>query len=804
MGLSIHQQSPRSCIFFLLICFLGIPAFSQVKVSMKLLNKKDDPVPYASFTVISRADSLKRMSAVADSTGLAQFDLQLDQQYIVRISAVNFNDIEKGIRITSERTAFVFAGEQVSKTLEGVTVTSSKPLMRQEDDKTIVDPENLATVSTNAYEVIEKTPGLFVDQDGNVYISSNTPATIYINGREMKMSASDVATMLKSLPPNAISRIEVLRTPSAKYDASGSGGVVNIVLKKGVKLGLTGSVNTGLQQGRYGNQYIGFTLNNNDDKKNSYLNLNYGRRSSYESLETNRLFATDSTLQQSAYTKYPGHSYYIGYGLGRQLTEKWEVNYDMRTSVNFFRNHTTNNSRISKISTNELVTNNITRVTNDGNSLTTNHGVAGKYKIDTLGSELTIDASYTFSRNKNEQDFDTKYIMPAISSTSGNGDVHSERNLVAIQTDIRKKYPKQFTAEAGLKSSFLYYNNASDYVKANGATTVKDEFRTNTYKYRENINSAYLQGSKTIGTVVIKVGARIENTRMKGQQIIPFDTSFNIERTDIFPYVYLSKKVMSIAGYDLRAYLVHRRTISRPGYELLNPFPRYIDQYLFETGNPSLRPQFTRNYEANVSVDERPIIAIGYNYTKDIFTQVMYQADSLQSLAYRTYDNLGTNKEMYFRAMGAIPPGGTYFFVVVAQYNRNFYEGSYENKPLSFKKGSWTFYTYHTLKLGKLSNFVVNGFMRLKGQQQFYELGSFGSLNASINRQFFKQKLTVTLSANDIFYTNKNDFTLSQGSVNAFGNRKSDTQRFGLNFRYNFGIRKKEEGNDMFNVEGVN
>ena len=143
-----------------------------------------------------------------------------------------------------------------------------------------------------------------------------------------------------------------------------------------------------------------------------------------------------------------------------------------------------------------------------------------------------------------------------------------------------------------------------------------------------------------------------------------------------------------------------------------------------------------------------------------------------------------------------------YFFVLGAQYNHNFYQGLYEGKPLSFKKGTWTFFTYHQLKLDRRSQITLNGFIRIKGQQQFYELSNFGALNASVNRQFMKQKqLIVTLSMNDIFYTNQNDFTIQQGSVKASGNRRADTQRFGINIRYNFGIRKKEEGNDMFNVE---
>ena len=105
---------------------------------------------------------------------------------------------------------------------------------------------------------------------------------------------------------------------------------------------------------------------------------------------------------------------------------------------------------------------------------------------------------------------------------------------------------------------------------------------------------------KNISGVIFKAGVRMENTNMKGHQTLPGDTSFTQHRTDFFPYIYISKGIMTIAGYELRAYLVFRRTISRPAYEYLNPFPRYVDPYLFETGNPSLRPQFTYNYEVNL------------------------------------------------------------------------------------------------------------------------------------------------------------------------------------------------------------
>jgi iron complex outermembrane recepter protein len=784
-----------------LLCTSPVAAQQNV-ITLKAVNKKNEPVAFASFIVISRADSTRQFKQTADSSGAASFSLESGAQYRVQVSAVNYQALEKGISIGNTAKRFVFTMEELSQTLAGVVITSKKPLMRQEEDKTIVEPENLVASSTNAYEVLEKVPGLFVDQDGNIYLSSTTPAQVYINGREMKMSAADVATMLKSLPPGSISKIEVLRTPSAKYDASGAGGIVNVVLKKGVKPGLTGTITAGINQGVYGNRFAGININNNTGRLNTYLTTQYGKRDNYEQIKTDRKFAADSLLSQDAYTRYPANYGYLGYGASYEVNKKWTIDYDGRLSANHSTNSTLNQSVISKISTGNAVSSSIADIKNNNRSFNLSQDFSAVYKIDSAGSEWETEVSFNYNRNATDQLFSNLSGLSPVAASGGDGIIENTRNFFTAKTDLKWKFAGNFSIETGLKTSLQNFNSNTAFFRQAGGVRTKDNARTNAFRYRENINAGYLQGTKTIGKLVIKAGVRVENTNMSGRQVIPADTSFNIHRTDFFPYVY--KKLFSIAGYPLTGWIIYRRTISRPSYEFLNPFPRFIDPYLTEVGNPSLRPQFTNNVEGNISFDERPILAVGYNHTKDIFTNVIYQADTGRSTALRTYDNLGTNKEMYFRALGAIPPGGKYFFVLGTQYNHNFYNGLYEGKPLAFKRGSWSFFTYQTLRLGKLSMLTVNGFIRLKGQQQFYELGNFGSLSTSINRQFYKRKLIVTLSLNDIFFTNNNTFTIQQGTVSASGFRQADTRRFVINLRYNFGIRKKEEAvNDNFNTESA-
>ena len=774
----------------LVFCATASLHAQQTTVRFKITSQKNQPVSFATITVVSVPDTIHVEEKVSDSNGMASFILWQSKPYIVRVSSVNYKPFEKNITVKGDNPLFSFIAESASGTLSNVMVTAVRPMMRQEDDKTIVDPENLAAISTNAFEILEKTPGIFLDQDGNLYLNSTTPSRIYINGREQKMSAADIATMLKNLPPNAIASIEIMRTPSARYDASGGGGIVNIILKKGVKIGLTGSVTAGMNQGKYGNQFVGLNLNNNNGGLTTYVNLNYGRRGNFEELVTDRLFASDSLLSQDAGTKYFGDNYYAGFGASYELNKKWELSYDVRFSYNNNNNNSIIFSAISKISTGELINTRRIDVQNRGHNSNLNQGFNAKYKIDSAGSEWTTDLSFTYAPGTTKQLF-----------TTGDGQLENDLKFFSVQTNFLKKLKGQVTIETGLKTTVVRFNNVTDYYRFSNGAREKDLVRSGSYDYRETINSAYLQTSKNFNGIIVKIGTRLENTNMKGDQHTPFDTSFSIQRTDPFPYVYISRNIMKIAGYDLRAYLVYRRTINRPAYEYLNPSVRFVDPYLYETGNPSLRPQFMSNYEANVSVDERPIIAIGLMDTKDIFTQVVYPVDSNNKISLRTYDNLGSNKETYFRMMAAIPPGGKYFGVVWAQYNHNFYKGLYENKPLLFKRGSWTLFTYHSLKLTKLTQFYMSGFVRFNGQQQFYELSTFGELRASINQQFLKKKLNVSLSAGDIFSTNKNKFTIDQGSIHASGTRRADTHRFGINIRYNFGIRKKEENNNIFSLE---
>lgn len=794
------QISKRVLQYILVFQFglMQVTAFGQYKpIQLRVVDIKKRSIGFANIT-IQKLDSPFQRNQVSDSNGITFLTLDPGAVYQIKTSSIGYQLDTRTIKFNQLSQVQIVLKEAANQ-LKEVVVTSTKPLIKQEDDKSVVDPEPLAASSTNAYETMEKIPGIFIDQDGNIYLNGLSPAGVQINGRALNMSASDMATILKSLPPSSIQKIELVRTPSAKYDASGGGGVVNIILKKGVKIGLNGSVNMGVNQGVYGNQFVGLTLNNTTDKYNTYLNTQFNQNDGYSIVNTDRYLSMDTVLKQTAKTFSPNKSAYIGFGLGRNWTDRFELNYDARLSGQSFVNTTNNQSILEKITAQQNLSAIASLVKNDGSSFNINQSVRSKLKLDSLGGEWTMDFSYNLIRSSTDQLYNNTFITGDLVS-KGAGDFSNDRDFYTYQTDYKKKL-FGITMEAGLKSSIMTFKNDANYQKELNGLSVKDVFRTSAYNYREQINAAYIQGSKTWGAVILKFGTRLEQTMMQGEQLIPSDTSFSLNRTDAFPYVFLSRKLFTFSGYEMRGYLVYRKTISRPSYEFLNPFPKYIDPFLYESGNPSLKPQFTSNYEANISVDDKPIFAFGINETKDIFTNVVYQSPMNKQIAYRTYDNLGKSKETYFRGIAVIPPGKAFFAVVGAQYNHNVYNGLYEQKPIVFDKATWTFFTFQSLKLGKLSTFTINGFWRSNGQQQFYELDNFGQLNSSLNRQFLNKKLTVTVSMNDIFFTNKNTFTLRQGSIYAVGLRESDSRRWGINIRYNFGVKPKEQKMDMLDTD---
>ena len=781
-------------IIFISFLFLGQAVFAQkVSLQVAVSSLKNDSLAGATLQLFSLPDTILLQGQTAAAKGTI-FLVNPFARYLLKASAVGYEPVETSIAITNTSFNLPLLFKKKLTSLTGVEVTARKHLLKQEDDKTIVDATVLANSSTNAYEVLEKTPGAVVDQDGNVYLSSTTPATVFINGREMKLSSADLASLLKSLPAGSVSKIEILRNPSAKYDAASSGGIVNVVLKKGVKLGSSGSFNVGYFQGVYGTQTAGVNINKSVGKINSYFSYQFTNRNNFEELHSERLIKTDSSLlAQKAYTTYPSANNYFGGGIDMAISKKLNIAFDIRGSNTDSKSYATNAVNIYKVVTQAESGKSKSDVNNKSNALFISNNISSKYKIDSSGSEWTLEFDYNYYKNSNTQAYSNYFTLPLKPIILGDGENNNDKNIFVAQTDLILKLPKKIAVETGLKMTISNSKNSAVYFyKTGNSLSVLDPYQTNTFAYKETIGAAYLQLAKTLYGFTLKPGLRLETTDINGRQLIPQDTTLSIKRTDLFPYVFLRHNLFKMFGFNLVGNVIYRRSIKRPYYEILNPYPKYIDPYLFDVGNPKLQPQFTTNYELNVTFTDFPVFAVGINQTDNIFSNVTYQNDATK-IAYRTYDNLGKNKEWYARVVGGVPPGGKYFFYMGAQYNHNEYNGIYQNQPLNYTRGSWLFFMFHEFKATKLLTLNIQGFMRTKALQNFYELDNFGGLYFSINKSILQKKASLILSVNDVLQTNHVSFKLNQGNLHTTGSRVNDTRRLGITFRYNFGLSKPKE-----------
>jgi hypothetical protein len=764
---------------------------------------KNDTVSNASIQLFSLPDTVLIATQVYQKNENS-FTVNTFSKYFIAVSCIGFEIVNQTINIADKPVTTTVFLKRSSISLKTVTVTSKKPLIKQEDDKTIIDAAVLVNSSTSAYEVLEKTPGAIVSQDGDVYLSSTTPATIYINGREMKLSSEDLASLLKSMPANSVSKIEILRNPSAKYDAASSGGIVNIVLKKGVKLGSSGSVNVGYFQGVYSTKTAGFNINKSAGKINSYFNYQFTDKNNFGEIASNRLIKTDSSLvSQKSYSRYPSVTNYLSAGIDWAFTKKLNIAYDVRLSNTAGKSNTANTTDISKNSTGLMLGKSQSDISNKNKSIFNSHSISSKYKIDSAGSEFTMELDYNYYRNTNFQLYTNRFYFPIRPSVLGDGEGNNYKNIFTAQSDLVLKLKKIFTLETGIKLTTSNSSSSAAYFYDTANTGRKiDPYQTNTFKYKEVISAAYLQLAKTFYGFTLKPGLRLETTTINGRQIIPKDTTVSIKRTDLFPYVFLRHNLFKLMGMQLVGNAIYRRSIKRPYYEILNPYPKFVDPYLFDVGNPKLQPQFTTNYEFNIMFDDFPVFAIGANEIKDIFSNVTYQDDATK-IAYRTYDNLGKNKELYFRVVGGIPPGGKYFFYIGAQHSYTNYNGRYQNQPLLFKNGSWYYFMYQEFKVSNTLTLDLEGFYLSKYLQNFYVLENVGGLYITANKSILKKKANLIFSVNDIFNTNYARLSLNQGNVSAKGIRRSDSRRIGITFRYNFGLNKNND-NKEFGVPGDN
>lgn len=789
----------RICIF-IFIWLLSM--FSMLKAqsiqNYSLSGKIDsDKVNQIEINLFNAENKLVK-TEIADAKGNFSFSELASGSYSLKI---NKNGAEsytsENISVTGNTT--LPSIQLNEKIIEAVTITKAKPYIERQDGKMILNVENsIASTGNSAFEVLEKAPGVKVDNNDNISLRGKGNLLVQIDGKNTPMTGTDLANYLRGIPSSSVEKVEFITNPSSKYDAAGT-SIINIKLKKDQRRGTNGSVSTAWGTGKYIKNNNSFNINHRNKKVNLFANYSFAYREFYNKLLLDRSFYDNGNFTQGYiqdnFLKMNFRNHIAKTGMDYYMNDKNVLGF----SVGFISNRfdpTSNNETLILDNNHQPSGTSNTKSNNRDNWKNVSFNLNHKLTIDSLGSELTTDLDYINYSNTSLQNFITNNydvngnLFPSTSLNLNpynlKGDLGGSLNIYSLKSDLTKVFKKNWKLETGIKTSFVKADNDLQFFNASSGNLVLDDSKTNHFIYEENINAVYGNVIKNWEKFKMNFGLRVENTNITGSQI----TTNQINKknyTQLFP--------SAVFSYDLNdkntVELNFSRRITRPTYKQLNPFKFYLDLTTYQAGNPDLNPQTTMNYEFTYSFSNKYFATLSYSKTKNNITDVLKPIiENGNTVVVQANENLSSAS---YYGLNLITP------VKVAKWwdmnnNANFYYGSYTGNisDTSIKnQGNFTFdlNSINSFKLGNGFTAELTGNYKAKEVYAYMFLKPMWSVNIGAQKKF-KNNSTLKFSFNDIFFTsNPEARNIYTSYVENFIVRR-DTRVATLSYTYNFGSGK--------------
>ena len=760
------------------------------KISGKVEDQSGQAVPYANVALIAVDGGLVD-GAVSDENGSFMIESVKAAKVKLVISSIGYatyssEAFELVPGMSKDFGKLVIQDEMTG--LDEVTVKASRPEIIIEPDKTIVNVEGTVMAEgSNALDVVGRSPGIYVDQDGNINLNGRTGATVMINDRPTYMSATDLANFLRSMPADNIKSIEVINNPSSRFDAEGSAGVINIQLKKNTVDGVFGNVMVGSQ---YNGQYApnaGATLNVKKGKWSTNGTLNYNEFAVYNDLDINRNFTLEEGVsnfnQDSRITSRYKTPSFVG-----------SANYEINENQNLGINLQASNSRdINTSSSTTVVTNPGQEFNNYIESFNDSEGTRNRVftnlhydaKLDTVGTKISADVDFTLMDSENSSLLDNSY-WAGNNPEGGFSDRVLTINdmfytILTAKVDFIKPLKGGKTLETGVKGSWVESDNDLDLSRAVGEGPYEPDPNSNRFIYNENVLAAYamLKGSFN-EKFSYQAGLRGEYSDITGNSVtleqVNKQNYFNL-----FPSLFLQQKVSD--KYQI-VYNANRR-ITRPNYRLLNPFVYYIDPLTSEQGNPNLRPQYSTNFEMNHIIKGAYQFTLGYSVTEDAFMQVFEQDQESRSTTTFT-DNFDKTRNANFRAIVPVEIKKWWNTSNMVQVNYNQFQSQIGEDVLDVDQVSYMVRTQQNFTLPK--GFKLELMAMYLGPQIWGQgsIEGFGWVDLGVTKSLMKDKLSLSVNGTDLFRTQVIKATVDFADIDTSFRQYRSNQGIRFTLRYNF------------------
>ena len=570
---------------------------------VKIMGKVNDAVSraaidYATVTVAERATKKVVNGALSDSTGAFEVTGIQPGLYIITIDFIGYKKktIDSLLVGNSKVSLKTISLTAAGKVLDAVTITASGPVIENKLDKIVYNAANdITSQGGQALDLLKKVPQVNVDIDGNVELQGNSDIRFLINGKPSSVFGSSITDALSAIPASQIKSIEVITSPGARYDAQGTGGIINIILKDNKMQGINGSINisggTRLENGSANLNY-----RHNNFGVNVFFSGNAQLISRTPTTQDRSAFdsAANATnhLIQDGYTDLTRDGYQAGAGLDWNISKRDNVT--AAVSFNHFEN------------TNQGITN--VQQDTAGSSVPAINSSRYSYNhFQTNSFDWSLNYKKTFKKEGEELNilYSASNGVPVTSfqqvssytvtgykftgSASGNPGTDIGNN---ISVDYTLPIKEQFIFETGAKTTFQYISSTTDVAAWQPDTQnyVHDPGQSYTLNYDMKVYATYVSASFPLGTFLkVKAGARYEYTV----------TTIDFPNTEIPAYGIIVPS--AIISHDFKnsqfIKLSYTRRIERPDYGDVNPFLNFSDPYNITTGNPSLKPEIGNNFE---------------------------------------------------------------------------------------------------------------------------------------------------------------------------------------------------------------
>lgn len=782
---------------FLLLCASVIAQAQTSSIKGQLNDASGSPVVFANVALFNAADSLLQKVETTDENG--NFNLQRLKagSYYLTASFVGMSDFRKdGISLADGQAldlgTVAFKASAVE--LATATVTTSRPMVEVKSDRTVFNVEGtINSTGNDAFSLLRKAPSVMVDNNDNISLLGRAGVLLYVDGKRLPLTGQDLVNYLQNLPADQIERFDIITSPGAKYEAEGNAGIIDIRLKRDKSLGANGSLSGNISQGQRLRKNLSGTGNFRNKIMNTFGSAGIGDGEGINDMQFNS-YQNGLQLGETNLNR-PEWDYYnlrlgTDFFLGKHHTVGFLVNANKGDNTNKTVNRITIRQAASSNSAFDSIL--VANTLNEGTGKQHTYNV--NYRFDNAkGRSLNLDFDYGAYRNTSERFQSNEYFdneeNEVLSGLVTNFDTPTDIDIYTAKLDFEDDLWGGKLG-AGTKFSRVASDNTFLVFDEINGSMVRNDRRSNQFDYDENVYAGYVNYNRQLNQKwSMNAGLRAEQTDAEGYLQAFLDSlqedPVKLDYLSWFPSAGLTWQAAEMHSFNLN----YGRRINRPDYNVLNPFYNQLSQLSFEKGNPRLRPEIVNNLELGYTWKYMYNVKLGYSLTEDQITRLIGPDDSDPRASFINWDNLATQTVWSLSISAPVQINKWWNAYFNGNFNHIDNQADYgDGKVVDVQAFSYSIYQQHTFDLPAGFKLELSGWYSGPGVWGgVFVYDPSYSVDLGVQKKFMNDKLTLRLSANDIFFQSWWSGVSEFDGMVSKGSGKWDSRRVGASASYRFG-----------------